>query len=234
MRLGANSIHLVNCKALDLRIRLPHRNPRTWADERNEGRMSTRLIDASHLRFRERLETVFYGTSCPFVEQLFLDMDFDAWRPQICITDTAYAPINAESNLEHSLGHDESEILDFMTNYISQELSVNRSWCFFGIERLVATAKLPSNRRTARTIREGDYLYTHFTYEHIDEICEYLCTATFLSNCFMLTRLPELEYRIENLPQILDEIESHMHTFIVSALDDDSYLILSPLNTDLK
>lgn len=226
MGLGANSIHLVDCKALDLRIRLPYRNPRTWADERNEGRMSTKLIDASHLRFRERLETVFYGSSCAFVEQLFLDMDFDAWHAQICITDTAYAPINADSNLEHSLGHDESEILDFMTNYILQALSVNRSACFFGVERLVATAKLPSNRRTTRTIRDGDYHYTYFTFEHIGELREYLCTATFLSNCFMLTRLPEEEYRIENLPEILGEVALHMHTFIVSALDDDSYLIL--------
>jgi hypothetical protein len=188
--------------------------------------MSTKLIDASHLRFRERLETVFYGSSCAFVEQLFLDMDFDAWHAQICITDTAYAPINADSNLEHSLGHDESEILDFMANYISQVLSVDSSVCFFGIERFVATAKWPSNRRTKRTIRDGDYLYTYFTIEQISEIESYLCTATFQSNCFMLTRLPETEYRLENLSEILDEVASHMHTFIVSALDDDSYLIL--------
>lgn len=186
--------------------------------------MSVYFTEPDPDRVEERIEQVYNEN---FSELFELIDAVRSWTPLLLVATGGHREYTKDHNLSHSLGQDEGELLEHIARYVVSYLEENTGHCMVGVERCIRTAKMPVNRRFGRTIRHEDYLYTCLDTEHTALVEDFMLTATFQGNFFVLTRLAPFDLDVRFIRELCLSWADGATQVILSACDDDNYLVLS-------
>lgn len=186
--------------------------------------ISTYFTEPSPERAEERIEQVYNEN---FSELFELLDEVRQWTPLLLVAAGGHREYTRDHDLSQSLGQDESKLLSHIARYIVTYLEENTGHCMVGVERLVRTAKMPKTRNSGRTIRYDDYMYSCISRDNASLVEEFMLTATFQGNFFVLTKLAPYDLDIQFIHELCVFWADNCRHVILSACDDDNYLVLS-------
>ena len=188
--------------------------------------MRTKFMELSVQSAQERVEVVYNQNFSNLFELLYDNLELEHREVRLLTPEHFDGETPLHLDLSQSRGWDEALLLDGISDFLIDFLDNDKDCCLVGVERLVRTAKMNTHGRSKKTVRSFDYVYTCHTSEDRDLVENFILTATFQQNFFVVTRCAPLDLLEINLAQLCKFWTDNARVIVLSAMDDDTYLTI--------